>query len=125
MSMDIYFNADRTEKMTPEEDARIEEISRKYMKEYKGEDYEGPGCFAYEEGGPVFSGTIRIPSGLSEDALGEFFEYWLKWLTEITNVLVGAEWDVSFEGVPAIWEEEFGWRMMTDEEYGELYGELL
>ena len=33
MSMDIYFDANRAEKVTPEEDARIEEISRKYMEE--------------------------------------------------------------------------------------------
>ena len=125
MSMDIYFDANRAEKVTPEEDARIEEISRKYMEEYKGEDYEGPGRFAYKEGGPIFSGNIRIPFDLSEDALDEFFHYWLKWLTEITKVLVDAEWNVTFADVPALWDEEIGWRMMTDEEYGELYGELL
>lgn len=125
MSMDIYFDADRETKMTPGEDARIEEISRKFMEGYKGEEYEGPGCFGYEEGGPIFSGAIRIPLELEEDGLDEFFNYWLKWLTEVTRVLVGAEWNVSFADVPALWDEETGWRMMTDGEYGEFYGEPL
>lgn len=107
--------------MTSKEDARIEEISQKYMEEYKGTEFEGPGCIKGEEGEPIFAGDIRIPfySPELEDELEEFLDYWLQWLTEITHVLVGAEWEVSVEDVPLLWDNESGWRLMTDEEYKE------
>ena len=41
--------------------------------------------------------------------------YWLKWPTEITGVLVGAEWEADIEGVPLLWDEGKGWRLMMDD----------
>ncbi len=41
--------------------------------------------------------------------------YWLKWPTEITGVLVGAEWEADIEGVLLLWDEGKGcWLMMDD-----------
>ncbi|MDE5696563.1 MAG: hypothetical protein K2I96_03990 [Lachnospiraceae bacterium] len=120
MAVEIVFCAVRAEQMTPQEDAKIEEISRKYMEEYKGKKFEGPGCIVGEEGEPVFSGSVRIPFRSVQNELDEFLDYWLRWLTEITYVLVGAEWEAGIEGVPLLWDEGKGWRLMTDEEYRNL-----
>ena len=121
MAVEIVFYATRTEQMNHEEEARIEEISQKYQKEYKGKKFEGPGCIIGEDGEPIFAGNIRLPfRDASQNGLEEFMDYWLKWLTEITYVLVGAEWEVSLEEVPLLWDKEKGWRLMTDEEYRDL-----
>lgn len=121
MAVEIVFYANRAEQMTSEEEAHIEKISHKYQEEYKGKEFEGPGCIMGEEGQPVFAGNIRLPfQSASQNGLEEFLDYWLKWLTEITYVLVGAEWEVNLEGVPLLWDGEKGWRLMTDEEYRNL-----
>lgn len=121
MAVEIVFYATRTEQMNHEEEARIKEISQKYMKEYKGKKFEGPGCIIGEDGEPIFAGDIRLPfRTATQNGLEEFIDYWLKWLTEITYVLVGAEWEVSLEEVPLLWDKEKGWRLMTDEEYRDL-----
>lgn len=120
MAIEIYFYAKRAERMAPDEHTRVVEISQKYMDGYKGKEFEGPGCMIGENGDPIFSGDIRLPFDSVEDGLEEFLDYWLEWLTEITRVLAGAEWEVRLEDVPLIWEEKSGWRLMTDEEYGEL-----
>lgn len=117
MSIEIEFYARREYPATNEESERINEISQKYWEEYKGKKFEGPGCIIGEEGEPVFAGDIRIPFRTVQSGLDEFLDYWLKWLTEITYVLAGAEWRVSLEDVPLLWDKEKGWRLMTDEEY--------
>ena len=35
----------------------------------------------------------------------------------MNSSLVGAEWEADIEGVPLLWDEGKGWRLMTDEEY--------
>lgn len=121
MAVEIYFYAKRAERMTSKENADIGEIARKYMDGYKGKEFEGPGCMIGEDGDPIFSGDIRLPFDSVEDGLEEFLDYWLEWLTEITRLLSGAEWEAGLEDVPLIWEEAGGWRLMTDEEYERLY----
>lgn len=124
MAVEIYFEANRETEMTPDEDARIKEITQKYMEEYKGKKFEGPGSIVGEAGEPVFCGDIRIPYRSTKNGLEEFLDYWLRWLTEITYVLVGAEWRADLEGVPLRWENGKGWRLMTDEEYKEMMKRL-
>lgn len=129
MSMGIYYKARRDRALSAEEENRIGEISEKYWAEYPRKDmYEGPGTFtADDEEGEVYSGVLRVPIEFIDDdlqgmnAMKEFLDYWLKWLTDVTRVILGAEWEVQFEDVPLIWEEEAGWRMMRDDEYGDLY----
>ena len=119
MSMGIYFYAKRAASVSEAEDAKITEITDKYWKEYPKKDiFEGPGFFSGEDEW-IYHGMLRIPMELEMAELEEFFSYWLKWLTDVTNVLHDAEWEAEFEGGPLIWEEEGGWRPMSDEEYAQ------
>ena len=129
MSMDIYYTARRKTPLSAEEETKIHEIMDKYWKKYpRKEEYEGPGTFGWseEDGDAIYSGNLRVPlEFMSSDAedenykvMKEFMDYWLKFLSDITRVLSDAEWDAQFEDLPLIWEEENGWRFMSDEEFG-------
>ena len=125
MSMEIFFDAERKVSLNLEEEAKIEKITEKYWREYEGKDqYEGPGTFLPDGEDIIYSGTLRIPlEFMDEGAEGlekmqEFLKYWLKWLSDVTCAVPKAKWDVRFEGIPLIWDEGIGWRMMSDQEFG-------
>ena len=115
MAMSIYYTAKRTYKMTEEEKADISAVADRYIREFpfdfKHEDfclYNEP----FDEEDTVLAGATAIP----RKKYYEVILYWLKCLTDITRILHGCEWDVRFEDVDLIWEEENGWRLPTDEE---------
>ncbi len=117
MSTEIYYMAERETPMSKEEKAKMDEIIHKYWEEYPHkDDFEGPGFFNNPDSAVIFEGVMRIPCSNVEE-LDEFFDYWLKWLSELTWLLPDAKWDAGVEDVPFIWEEDNGWRLMTDEEY--------
>ena len=124
MSMEIFFDAERNAPLSVEEESQIDMITQKYWRKYEGNSqYEGPGIFAPDREGIIYSGTLRIPlEFMDEGAEGlekmqEFLKYWLKWLSDVTSVVSKAKWDVRFEGIPLIWDERIGWRMMSDQEF--------
>lgn len=117
MSMGIYYDAKRRIPLSGEEEEKIDKITRKYIEEYpRKEEYEGPDTFDDKELG-IYCGMLRIPLKFYPEEMEEFLDYWLKWLTDVTYVLPEAEWNVCFEDVPLIWDEDDGWRLMSDEEF--------
>lgn len=128
MSMGFYYTARRNVPISQEEDSKITEITNKYCEKYTlSKGYEGPGRFSCDNGN-IYEGMIRIPleripQDIPMEKMESFFIYWLKWLTDITRVLHNAEWEAAFEDVPLVWEEKTGWRMMSNQEYGEFNNE--
>ncbi len=132
MSMDIYYTAKRKNPLSEEEREKIEEIGNKYWEQYpRKEEYEGPGTFdtSDQEDDIIYFGNLRIPFEFMSDdpedresrkAMEEFMDYWLKFITDITRLIPDAEWDAQFEDIPFIWEEENGWRFLTNEEFMEM-----
>ena len=115
MAMSIYYTAKRTYQMNDEEKANVRSVADKYCKEFpfdfRHEDfclYDEP----FDEENTILAGATAIPQKKYYDVI----LYWLKCLTDITRILHECEWDVRFEDVDLIWEEDDGWRLPTDEE---------
>ena len=43
--------------------------------------------------------------------------FFIEWLTSLRRVIPDAIWEASLEDVEFIWDEENGYRLMTNEEY--------
>ena len=119
MAYAIYYEATRTEPLTEQERTICKDISEKYCAEYpfkrKVEDF---GIYedSKKQDGIIFSGSTKLP-GNSPQTLFDVANYWLKCLTEITHLLTNSTWNVTFDDVDLIFDEDEGWRFPTDEEY--------
>lgn len=119
MSYALYYEATRKQSLTEQEKAITRKIIEKYCFEYpfkrKTEDF----CM-YDENEYqdkiIFSGSTKLP-GNDPKTLFEAANYWLECLTEITKLLVNAEWNVTFDDVELVLDRDEGWRFPTDEEY--------
>lgn len=126
MSYALYYEATRKQSLTEQEKTIAKKIIEKYCSEYpfkrKAEDF----CM-YDEneyrGNIIFNGSTKLP-GNSPETLFEVANYWLKCLTEITKLLVNAEWNVTFDDVELVLDAEEGWRFPTDEEYEKRQSDL-
>lgn len=52
-----------------------------------------------------------------EEMQTEALFFLIEWLTSLRRVIPDAIWEASLEDVEFIWEEENGYRLMTNEEY--------
>lgn len=118
MSFSLYYTAKRNTPLADSENTAIENIVEKYNSEYpfreKVEDF-GVYKFALKDY-IIFNGSTKLPDSEFE-VLYEVAVYWLKCLTEITSVLHNCQWEVLFDDVYMILDEDTGWRFPTDKEY--------
>ena len=123
----LYYQANRSCPLTPVEQERITQILRdsaacyphveigETLCQYSRDLEEDPAC--------IFSGAVKLPYSCEipdQDLINiqsEALFFFMEWLTKLRRALPDAQWDVSLEGFPFLWEEESGWRLMTDEEY--------
>lgn len=120
MAFALYYEAKRENQITAEEQAVCQEIVDRYCAEYdfkrKKEDF----C-VYDldkDTDVIFSGSTKLPGG-GPNFMFEVANYWLECLTEITAALGECEWNVTFDDVDLVFDEEEGWRFPTDEEYNQ------
>ena len=118
MSFSLYYEARRSTNLSTKEAKICNEIVERYDSKYpfkgKVEDF----CvYAYTDNEVVFSGATKLPNSLKK--LTEASEYWMKCLTEITELLNDAEWNVRFDDVDLIFDKDIGWRFPTDAEYND------
>ncbi len=119
MSYALYYKATRKQSLTEQEKIITKKIIEKYCSKYpfkrKVEDF----CM-YDENeyqdNIIFSGSTKLP-GNGPKTLFEVANYWLECLTEITKLLVNAEWNATFDDVELVLDADEGWRFPTDEEY--------
>ncbi|MBE5980135.1 MAG: hypothetical protein E7249_13520 [Paenibacillaceae bacterium] len=125
----IYYQANRNYTLTQSEQEKIDQI----LKECE-ENYPFPGrgetlcqC-SYDLAEPtcIFSGAAKLPYPCDDgnDMNDEIVEmqtealfFLIEWLTSLRRVIPDAIWEASLEDVEFIWEEESGYRLMTNEEY--------
>lgn len=119
MAFSLYYEATRKEPLTKQEKTIIKEILEKYCSEYpfkrKVEDFDIYDDSEYK-GDIIFSGATKLPGNVPE-ILFEVANYWLKCLTEVTQLLSKATWNITFDDVDLIFDSNVGWRFPTDEEY--------
>jgi hypothetical protein len=123
----IYYQANRDYPLTQSEQEKIGQI----LKECE-ENYPFPGrgetlCqYSYDPADPtcIFSGAVKLPYPSDDDAEEEMMEaqtealfFLIEWLTSVRRVIPDAKWDALLEEVELIWDEENGYRLMTNEEY--------
>lgn len=122
MAFALYYSAKRNNEITEEEKSDIAEIVAEYCAGYpfkrKSENF---GVYDETDEGVIFAGSTKLPGG-GYKTMYEIALYWLECLTEITNTLESCEWDVTFDDVDLILDEEEGWRFPTDEEYAQQKG---
>lgn len=121
MSFSLYYTAIRDNNLTEQESKKCNEIINYYCNNYpfrqKAEDF----CtynVSDNENKIIFDGAAKLPHSFK--LLTQSAEYWLKCLTEITKILIGAEWNVRFDDVSLIFDDVNGWRFPTDEEYNNI-----
>lgn len=124
--LSIYYQANRDYLLT---EAEQKEVSQILMESATGYPFSEMGetlCqYDYDPAEPscVLAGSVKLPySDEIEDyelmdMQVEAVFYFLPWLTKLRRAVPDAHWVASFEGDEMIWEEEYGWRMMTNEEY--------
>ncbi|MBE5982319.1 MAG: hypothetical protein E7248_03315 [Paenibacillaceae bacterium] len=125
----IYYQANRNYPLTQSEQEQIVQI----LKECE-ENYPFPGrgetlCqYSYDLAEPtcIFSGAAKLPFPCDDDndmndkiveMQTEALFFLIDWLTSLRRVIPDAIWEASLEDVEFIWEEESGYRLMTNEEY--------
>ena len=111
MSVSLYYEARRSQPISPQEQAACEEIARRYDAQYPyGELYEGFCIYnlAQErdesEQDIIFSGATKLPP-FDDMIVLHVVNWWLKCLSEITDVLSGAQWHVHIDGGEIEWSE--------------------
>lgn len=118
MSFSLYYSAQRSTALSDQEKNMIDSIVEKYCTEYPFKEKVEDFCIYSSPEGEmnVFGGSIKLPDSECE-LMYEVAVYWLNCLSKITLVLADCKWDVSFDDVNLIWEQNDGWRFPTDEEY--------
>lgn len=118
MAFSLYYKAKREQPLTEQEKEACKEIIEKYCSQYpfkrKVEDFSIYDVDSDED--IIFSGSTKLPT-TGPKALFDVANYWLKCLTEITDLLTNSTWAVTFDDVDMILDSNEGWRFPTDEEY--------
>ena len=113
MSVSLYYEAERTWPITPQEQAACDEIANRYDSQYPyGELYEGFCIYDFIESPPhtddqpivIFSGATKLPTDVDPNLLLNILNWWFKCLHEITDVLTDAQWHVHVDDVDIDWD---------------------
>lgn len=114
MSVSLYYEAERTWPITPQEQAACNEIADRYNSQYPfGELYESFCIYDPTEspspadGQPIviFSGATKLPPAEDMDLIFNVLHWWLKCLREIADVLTDAQWRVHVDGAAIEWDD--------------------
>ena len=127
----IYYQVNRSYPLTQAEQEQITQILKECEENYP---YPGRGetlCqYSYDPEDPtcIFSGSTKLPYSSDDMDDQDLMEmqtkvlfFLMEGLTSLRRVIPDGEWNASLEDFEMIWEEENGFRMMTNEEYSDLY----
>lgn len=112
MSVSLYYTAKRIQPITKQEQTACETIAERYDFQYPyGELYEGFCIYNLEqypyitedESNVIFAGATALPPIFDMELLQNIINWWLECLSEITDILYDAQWDVSIDDNPIKW----------------------
>lgn len=117
MGVSLYYEAERDEPLTEQENAKIEGIVKKYSKSFKfkniGEDF----CvydYDISEPAKIFCGATKLPMTEEPEDIFDACLHWAQCLTEIRKTVLNAVWEVSLDDIELLWDEETG-RYFSDD----------
>lgn len=121
----IYYQANRSYTLTQSEQEHVAQILKECEEGYPFPERGEALCqYSYDPADPtcIFSGSAKLPYPVDDDnetmqMQTEALFFLIEWLTSVRRVIPNAQWDASLEDVELIWEEENGYRLMTNEEY--------
>ena len=124
----IYYQANRSYPLNQSEQEQVSQILKECEKNYPfPERGEALRQYSYDPTDPacIFSGSAKLPYPYDDDDADEetmemqteALFFLIEWLTSVRRVIPDAQWDASLEDVELIWDEENGYRLMTNEEY--------
>ncbi|WP_353095619.1 hypothetical protein [Tissierella praeacuta] len=126
----IYYQVNRSYPLTKIEQDQITQILKECEASYPYlESGEALCQYSYDLADPtcILSGSAKLPYPYDDMQDQDSLEmqtkalfFLIQWLTTLRRAIPNAEWDASLEDVTLIWEEENGWRLMTNEEYNNL-----
>lgn len=117
MSVSIYYTAKRKQKLTEAEQEAINQLMERYsvdeeIEEYvkTGEGHNWTSFYVYDPKIPtapdvIFEGATELPDN-SEEAMFDAVDHWASLLTDIRNVIEGAEWHVHVDDHVLMWDEK-------------------
>lgn len=117
MSVSIYYTAKRKEVLTQAEKEEISQLVERYSVDEEIEEYLKTGdghnwaSFSiYDPNNPtepevIFEGSTELPDN-SESAMFDGVDHWASLLSDIRNVIKGAEWHVHVDDHVLVWDEE-------------------
>lgn len=117
MSVSIYYTATRKQKLTSPEQALITQLIENYsvdkeIEEYlnTGQGYNWTSFYVYDSKSPtepdvIFEGSTQLPSN-SAEAMFDGVTHWASLLSNIRNVVKGADWHVHVDDHDLTWDEK-------------------
>lgn len=128
----IYYQVNRSDTLTQKEQEQVSQILKECEESYPYPEKGEALCqYSYDPADPtcIFSGSTKLPYPSDDMEDQESLEmptkvlfFLMEWLTKLRRAIPNAEWNASLEDVELIWENEKGFRLMTNEEYSDLYG---
>jgi hypothetical protein len=116
VSTSIYYTARRNLPLSPAERSAVEEIRASHSIRDQverhvqtGQGHNGADFSLYDpenpsEPGVIFEGATNLPDN-DADAMWELIQRWCKLLSEVRQVVRGAEWDVHVDDHDIVWNE--------------------
>ncbi len=113
MSVSLYYTARRATPITLQEQNNCDEIAKRYDEQYPfGELYEGFCIYDWdmpEEGKDeyiILDGATKLPPDADTELWMNILGWWLECLTELADMLIGAQWNVHLDDMDFKWSEE-------------------
>jgi hypothetical protein len=131
----IYYRANRSYPLSQSEQERVEKILKECEEKYPFPERGETLCqYPYDPADPtcIFSGSAKLPYPYDDDDNDDADEetmkmqskalfFLIEWLSWVRRAITDAEWEASLEDIEFIWEEENGYRLMTNDEYEDYY----
>ncbi len=125
----IYYQANRNYPLTQSEQEKVNQILIECIENNPFPERGETLCrYPYDPADPtcIFSGAAKLPYPNDDDTEEETIEaqtealfFLIECLTSVRRAISDATWEASLEGVEFIWDDESGYRLMTNEEYEE------
>ena len=113
MGVSLYYTAERSTLLTPQEQEKITLVVDKYNTSFEyAEKAESFDLYAYDdsESETILAGATKLSSSMDIEVLVYSIEHWLQCLTEIRLAVSNADWHVHVDDSDAIWIDD-EWQM--------------
>jgi hypothetical protein len=110
MSVSIYYSAKRSTPLTPAEAAAIADVTLRFNETSPTPGGEGLTMLTWTKNDlcVLLENSIQLPNG--EKAF-EAVPHWVRALTEIRNLIPGADWHVNLDDFEFPWIEGLGYQL--------------